>query len=291
MNTMTVPPRPVTKTVTNTLRRLLAPALLGLLPLASAAQTDSPVQSAARPFNLDIVDTVKAAASDEKSAVFQKTVLPELAKFLDLRLSERSVIDDSKMALDPASLRLKTSSDVRVYFIGEGAGYRNTLGFNTSGGGVTSGNPELIFPDASSPVSGYNPAKRVKRTGTAPLVAGDFVDLGKLAGGTMLDFFLIANGANGGRTVFSTDQSVNGDGINHVVAFASRMTGSPYLIIGFEDLWGGGDRDFNDLLFAVEVGAANLRSLTATPEPAIALTLVSFLGLALRRRRRQPLLA
>lgn len=262
-------------------------ALATTVALASlaTAQTASTVQSAARPFGLDIVDPVMQAGSDASSANFQQKVLPALDAFLQKSLGERSKVDDSRMLLDPGSLNLRNESDVRVYFIGEGAGYRNTLGFNTSGSGVTTGDPQLIFPDGSSPVSTYDPAKTATRTASAPLLPGDFVDLGRMAAGTMLDFFLIANGAGGGKTVFSTDKSANADGINHVVAFAYVMANSPYLVIGFEDLWGGGDRDFNDILFAVDIGVANVKALTATPEPALALTLVTLLGLTLRRRR------
>lgn len=252
---------------------------------AVAAQTPSPVQSPARPFGLDIVAPVMAAGSDADAASFQQSVLPGLNAFLQQSLGERSKVDDSRMLLDPNSLDLRNDSDVRVYFVGEGAGYRNTLGFNTSGGGATAGDPQLIFPDGSSPVSTYDPAKTATRTNGTPLLPGDFVDLGRMAAGTMLDFFLIANGVSGGKTVFSTDKSVNADGINHVVAFAYVMANSPFLIIGFEDLWGGGDRDFNDILFAVDIGVANVKALTSTPEPALALTLVTLLGLTLRRRR------
>jgi hypothetical protein len=262
---------------------------LAIASLATA-QTESPVQSTARPFGLDIVAPVMAAGSDEDSANFQAKVLPGLTAFLEKSLGERSKVDDSRMLLDPGSLDLKNESDVRVYFIGEGAGNRNSLGFNTAGGGATTGDPQLIFPDGSSPVSTYDPAKSPNRTNTAPLLPGDFVDLGRMAAGTMLDFFLIANGVTGGKTVFSTDQSVNADGINHVVAFAYVMANSPYLIIGFEDLVGGGDRDFNDILFAVDIGIANVKDLTATPEPALALTMVTLLGLTLRRRR-TPIMA
>jgi hypothetical protein len=60
-----------------------------------------------------------------------------------------------------------------------------------------------------------------------------------------------------------------------------------HLIIGFEDLLGGGDRDFNDLLFAVDIGAINIAALTASPEPAIWLTLGCFLGTGLWIQRRK----
>jgi hypothetical protein len=61
--------------------------------------------------------------------------------------------------------------------------------------------------------------------------------------------------------VFWTDIDRNLDGIDHVVAFAH--VDSPYLLPGFEDLYGGGDRDYNDVLFAVYVGEQNSGKRTA----------------------------
>ena len=265
--------------------------LLSLLGTGSAwaadAGTNSPVQSAARPFGLEIVGPVKLAGSDTQASAFQSDSLPGLTALVQTRLSERGPINDSTLLLDPDKLVLSSAADVRVYFVGEGAGYHNSLGFNTAGGGVSSGNPLLIFPDASSRVSTYTAGSQgsVTRTGLEPLLAGDFVELGNFAAGTKLDFFLIANGASGGNQVFSTDGSVNRDGINHVVSFAA-LSGS-YLLIGFEDLFGGGDRDFNDVLFAVDIGARNVATLTAAHEPATVAMLAAFLGVGgwvVRRR-------
>jgi hypothetical protein len=250
------------------------------------AQTAAPVQSSARPFGLPLAGQVMVGGSDTASANFQANVLPSINTMLNSQLSEYVAINDSSLLLDPNKLFLKNASDVRVYFVGEGAGYHNTLGYNTGGGGVTTGDPQIIFPDASSRVTSYNPGSgAVARTAAEPLLPGDFVNLGTLAAGSKLDFFLIANGAQNGRTVFSTDRSVNPDGINHVVTFAAIT--STHLIIGFEDLLGGGDRDFNDLLFAVDIGSVNIAALTANPEPALWLTLGSFLGASLWLQRRR----
>jgi hypothetical protein len=269
----------------------------GILPLAAslllasgAAQaqnstgTPSPVQSGAHPYGLNVVAPVMTAGSDTASANFQNSALPSVNAFLNTQLGETRAANDSAMLLDPSKLRLQTDSDVRVYFIGEGAGYHNSLGFNTSGSGVSSGNPQLIFPDASSSVSTYDPASTATQTRSLPLLPGDFVNLGRMAGGTLLNFFMIANG---GRDVYSTDRSVNPDGLNHVVAFAYAIPGSSFLIIGFEDLMGGGDNDFNDLIFAVDIGARNIGALTGTPEPSLCVTMGSLLvgTLWLKRRR------
>lgn len=253
----------------------------------SGSSTEANVQSKARPFDLKIVDKVQVGGSDDASKAFMKQDLPVLTKLLGEKLGETSKVDDSSMALDPDKLFLKNPSDVRVYFVGEGAGNANSLGYNTEGGGVKTGNPLLIFPNASSQVSSYNQKEgsSLKRTQSEPLLPGDFVDLGSFKAGTKLDFFLIASGALGGTTVFSTDQSVNPDGINHVISFAG-LSGS-YLLIGFEDLMGGGDRDFNDVLIAVDIGASNLAALTATPEPATLAILPLFLGMGWWMHRRR----
>ena len=120
----------------------------------------------------------------------------------------------------------------------------------------------LIFPDASSYNSTFG-------WDELPVIAAvdilfyqsDFVDLGTIEANTSLDFFLIANGANGtnSRTnTFWTDIDTNPDGINHVVSFC-------YLIAiinpEFEDLYGGGDRDFNDILVVMDIGSENARAL------------------------------
>ena len=267
---------------------VIAWAALATFPARAqtAGGTPSPVQATTRPFGLNIVGPVMLAGSDAAAAAFKQDVLPGINALVNVRLNEQRPVNDAALLLDPSKLSLKTASDVRTYFVGEGAGYRNTLGFNTAGGGVTSGNPLLIFPDASSSISALGNTAG-GRTGQLPLLPVDFVNLGRFAGGTKLDFFLIADGASGGRNVYSTDQSVNRDGINHVVAFTYALPNSPYLIIGFEDLYGGGDRDFNDVIFAVDIGAANIAALTATPEPVLSLSLLSLLGVVVYVKRRR----
>lgn len=269
---------------------LLIASLLFAAP-AGAGTEESPIQAFARPFGLDIAGPVMLAESDERSTLFQSDVLPSMNDWINTNLGEKLSINDiSSIALDPSKLTIATESEARVYFVGEGAGYKNTLGFNPEDSGVSSGDPQLIFPDATSRTTYYDPGagNSVARSRWYPLYPGDFVDLGTLEANSQLDFFLIANGAQGGTMTYSTDTSINPDGIDHVVAYA--MPSSPYLLVGFEDLYGGGDRDYNDLLFAVDIGVANVAALTTVPEPATILTLASFLiiAFAFRRQKRVP---
>ena len=266
---------------------------------APAAQTSSgvvsPFQSTAQPLGLNIVGPVMAAGSDAAAQQFQ-TTLPGMVDFIRTYLPEYRNNLNSPLAfsIDPSKLTLSTLSDVRAYFAYEGAGYHNTIGFNTSGVGVSSGNPQVIFPDASSSLN-YGGSGTGVRSASEPLLAGDFVNLGTFNAGTSLDFFLIANGAYGGNTVFSTTGTQNPDGINHVATFTPTFWGvanSPYLFISYEDLLGGGDKDFNDTIIALDIGAANVMSMTAmsalmaTPEPATWLTLGGLVAVAIYAKRR-----
>jgi hypothetical protein len=253
------------------------------------AQTELTVQSTDRPLDMDIVGPVMEAASDDASAAFHSEHLPILRNFVQENLSEQQVLADvSGIALDPDALLLTSESNVRVYMIAEGARKHNTLGFTTES--VADGevsDPLLVFPDASVRTNRYfeDPSTLASdyRTEDTPLVPGDFVDLGVYEAGTMIDFFMIADGAQGGETIFTADPEENPDLIQHVVAFA--IPDSPYLLIGFEDIYNGGDRDYNDLVFAVDIGEMNV-SYLANPEPEVWLMMALVLAVAYRCHKR-----
>jgi hypothetical protein len=265
----------------------VAGASLGLLTTVPG-QTELEVSSSARPLGLDTVGPVYQAGSDTASAEFLERSLPDLQAFINQNLGESQALNDvSAYAVNPEVLRLNETSDMRLYFVAEGAGYHNSLIFNPDTGGINESSL-LVFPDASSTNSLYldgdSTSSQGMRSASAPLLPGDFVELGSFEAGTEFDFSLIADGANGGTNIWSTTDALNADGIQHAVAFAVK--GSPYLLIGFEDLYGGGDRDYNDLLFVLDIGTANVEFL-ANPEPAVFLLLLPLLALAWKKRRRQ----
>jgi hypothetical protein len=187
--------------------------------------------------------------------------------------------------VDLSQFKLKKNYDVITTFINEGAGFRNQLGYRGSKDGVETGKG-LIFQDASCKTgcvlsNGETDGK---------ISIGDWTSLGTVTSGTQLDFILRANGANGGKNLYGVNANTNPDGLQHMVAY---YIGNK-LLIGTEDLFGekgasGGknensDRDFNDLVFTVEIGEDNL---TSVPEPGtiVALLGVSGAGMWLRRRR------
>ncbi|MEI6605710.1 MAG: DUF4114 domain-containing protein [Verrucomicrobiota bacterium] len=249
-------------------------AWLGLASLL-AVQAASAAPSAAQPYDLSIVEPVQVAGSDAAAAAFQTNVLPGMLATVQQQLPDNGHLNAQALAaisLDPTKLVLSADSTARVYFLGQDAGYRDTLGISNTGSPLTPG-AALIFPGALY-TTGANGGSSTSGTNTnSTLTAGDFVDLGNLKAGTALDFFLLGNNAQKGE-FFSTTPSLNKDGIIHAVNLAPN--GSAYLLIGFEDTKGGGSNDFNDFLFAVEISGASttngskLISLGA-PEPSLAL--------------------
>lgn len=255
------------------------------------AQTVSPVQSSARPLGLDIISPVYKAGSDATSAGFQANNLPFFNSFRNSSaLSSGDPLPGANnVRIDPSSLYVSNDYDMRAYFVSEIADYHNTLGLNATGSGIASGNPEIVFPDTSTRdtafLGGDEPGDG-GRTNWKPLLPGDFVELGTISAGSTLDFFVISDGVQGGTGVISTNPSANTPSYQYVAAFAFTDVNSPYILLAYEDIIGGGDEDFNDLLIAVDFGAANIQAIV-TPEPSTFLILGFLCALLLLMRRRK----
>jgi len=105
-------------------------------------------------------------------------------------------------------------------------------------------------------------------------------------------FFL---NAGSGYTFFSESYR-NQDGVDHLVAYQGgpergTLNGSPWLqnefLLGWEDIYGGGDRDYDDFAVMVEsvVGVSEPASLALFGFGLLALSMVA------RKRRRLPFTA
>jgi hypothetical protein len=162
-----------------------------------------------------------------------------------------------------SSLTVVNDGHVFATFLGYSASYSNDLFLQSP-----AGPGGVLFNNKSTPV-------------------GTTVDLGYFTAGTELIFGLHVN--NAGYTFYSGDASLNPDGVAHSAIFGTWQTTG--LIVGFEDLFGGGDKDYNDLIFGFKNVAAGLSGPGGRVPDAgstAALLGAALLGVsALRRRFRQ----
>lgn len=207
--------------------------------------------------------------------------------------TESEAIDANELGarvLDSSQLMINYDQEVTVFFINEGAGYRNQLGVTATG---TTEFSQILFsdltcldPDCSH--TGYrSPINQFGTPDGKPLEIGDYYNLGLIEAGTQLDFFLRRDGFGKAKTdIFYTATDRNPDGLQHVIAYDYQ----DYLILAWEDLYGGGDRDYNDVVFALEIGEENLEALPEIEEinlssPSWLLQLAIGVGLMFYRRR------
>jgi hypothetical protein len=197
----------------------------------------------------------------------------------------------NQFSIDTNALKLKYDYNVSTYFINEGAGYRNQLGYTSQG---TTNKAGVLFKDVSCTGAGC-----VGDWGGSALKLGDGVNIGQIAAKSTLDFQLRSDGYNRGANayVFGTHDSKNPDGLQHVVAYGIKGTG--YILMGFEDLYGSGtsaqgkfgersDRDFNDTVFIVDIGKRNVDAFLGkdVPEPSIMLSLLGLSAAGTLKLRR-----
>lgn len=153
-----------------------------------------------------------------------------------------------------SDLKLYSQADVWVTFVGEGAGYRNVLGFytydlsNPPNKAPSSDQITIIFPNVSASGSGGG------------LTVGDKVYIGSFPKNTGIGWVLFANGFNGkvttGLWTLYSDADFNpeskGSLRRHNVLL--RDTESDRVVLTFEDIrrdLSNCDQDFNDAIFYV----------------------------------------
>ena len=207
----------------------------------------NPVQSPARPMDLEVIGEVQAAVDDPGYTHFIMDTLKELTPRLETHFEKRDEIVESSLEAEFEDLILEEDAYVRVYFVKEGTVFHNSLGIGLEN------EDKLIFPDTSSVVSYFRDGdtRRDAASAEVPLLPGDYVDLGLMEAGSLLDFFLIQDGArNEEGNIYGLDKEANPDQANHIRIH--DVVDDNTLIIGFEDLPGGGDQDYNDLVIAVE---------------------------------------
>jgi len=157
------------------------------------------------------------------------------------------------------------------------------------------GTNTLGIYDASNPSNNVTLFSGIEGAGAQKLLtfANDgsviinFADTGVDFSGNVFGYFLNA----GGHTFYS-DTDLNADGVDHMVAYQGKsidtidlpstlpgLWSSNEYIMAWEDLYDGGDTDYNDFVLITE-------SVNPIPEPSIlALLGIGFMGFVRRRNK------
>jgi len=190
---------------------------------------------------------------------------------------------------------------VSVTFQGEGAGYRNTFGWykiDRETGQIK--DVDVIWKNASQVGSGGNLVPG-QTTESLEVSAGDQIGFFIVSNGYSINNAFFNSAASDGgtyefrnadgsvasitdenpdlyhiaedgtvtkvrthdyhTTAFGDTLPLNSDGILHTVGQLDAQSG--VLELGFEDLYNGGDLDFDDTVFSVDIGSANVEILNA----------------------------
>lgn len=203
---------------------------------------------------------------------------------------------------DMTNLKIAESVTGTVTFNSESAGYKNTLGVykiaadgsiydvdviwanaslkGSSGDLISGKSSENLDLKAGERLGFFIVPDGFSQGGKAKLLSDanagwKFVDAkgnaGNVNGGTELKLVHVdgkgketdiksAYGTSVFHSVDDGSKGLNSDKLNHVVAEVDSVTGK--MKIGFEDLKGGGDKDFDDSVFTLDMGSINA-ALTA----------------------------
>jgi hypothetical protein len=193
-----------------------------------------------------------------------ETLMANISELFPEGLDVRNVHDD--LFSDTAHLNIHVTEETPVYvsFIDEGAGWRNTFGYYTY--------PEDDPPQSVEDLEKHIVFPNVSKVGEGGgLDFGDRVQLGEgsFPAGTVIGFYLVAQGWKNGLTVEGvytqyTDKLFNIDQAQQSTLFVS--SGCDDIVLTFEDIKVNGsscDHDFNDIILTIkdskDMGLPNTR--------------------------------
>lgn len=224
-----------------------------------------------------------ADSLDMMGQVFHQNIPAQELATINDTFPEGAGLDPTLIAAanDP-NLHLTAQAKVTFTFLGEGAGYKNSVGY-------------FLYDDLGNILESHTIFANASQSGGGgSLKAGDSVVLGVFEAGTNIGFWLKADGYNNSRgSVYYTLEGLNPEELRHFALWGDHA--NERLVFGVEDLPDLGDRDYNDLLFSVSANPYSAinpgAGAAGAPEPATLLLMGSALaglaGAGWRRRKRR----
>jgi hypothetical protein len=257
---------------TRLLRSLLASVIASCLASSAYATTPtyltsvsgatlSSFQTTTIPMNYPFASKTYVKGSDTASNAFL-ALQPTYTNLILSNVQEGvKFTGEGLNQLNPQQLYFMFSYAPRCYFLYGYAGYID--GFGATIATVSAPSSKILTGNTFTCMSDAHWNGATTRSSTYPVLPGDFVQLPTVNSGQQLAFFCYSNESGSGApgNIWYNGNSNNADGFQHMIAFFPDN--SQFIIIGFEDMSGGGDQDCNDLMFAVDIGPNNAAALRA----------------------------
>ena len=182
-----------------------------------------------------------AEVAEEKTFEVHSTELAaEVLDAVENTFKERGALT-SEILGTSANIEVEIETTISMTFVGEGAGYKNSVGYFTYNSLGEILEQHTVFANFSGTGKGL--------AGGGDLNVGDTVEIGTFQPGEKVGFFLLANGfRRKNAPMWSTVESMNYDGKDHDAVMEIEEIGT---LIGFEDLRNLGDRDYNDAMLLI----------------------------------------
>ncbi len=180
------------------------------------------------------------------------------------KIGNSDVVIDVKV---PANSTAVVETEVKLTLVHEGAGFQNSLGYYTYDVGTTPTeadlkNIKMVFANVETGFLYEGDASKF-------LKVGDTVSLGKIPNNKSIGFVVVAEGwnqksktvefSNSKKAKYYSTKSKNTDNLQHIATYSYKEYSTAanamvdYTIIGVEDILGGGDKDYNDIMFYLDI--------------------------------------
>lgn len=204
--------------------------------------------------------TTQAVSGSNTSAASSAVSLMYAPGFTQLYTVPGAIGASETLTFNFTSRSAVYRSELGMYVVSDSSGSVGGVAPGSSGyaqAALSSSNTQILFAPGDDPGA----------TKTVTLTGGELIAFYLVQNSTSASFLSQNPGDShgGGPVAFFSYDAANPDGTRHELTSGDPTTGN--IQIGWEDLWGGGDRDYNDLVLSIVPSAATGQSGAAVRAP------------------------